>query len=69
MKKLKSILCGRGATSVVPEKDLTALIKREAFVLDVRTKMEAKKGIAPGATNIPLFRLKRHFEQGRSSSC
>ena len=63
MKKLKAILCGTGATSVSPEKDVAALIKGGAFVLDVRTKMEARKGIARGATNIPLLRLKHHYDE------
>jgi phage shock protein E len=59
--KLKEELCGTGSESVRPEAEVAALIKEGAFVLDVRTMMEAKKGIAPGATNIPLLRLKRHL--------
>lgn len=59
--KLKAELCGSGSESVRPEKEVAALIKDGAFVLDVRTMMEAKKGVAPGAKNIPLLRLKRHF--------
>jgi rhodanese-related sulfurtransferase len=64
MKKLKAILCGTGATSVAPEKDVAALIKGGgAFMLDVRTKIEARKGTARGATNIPLLRLKHHYDE------
>ncbi len=59
--KLKEELCGSGSESVQPEKEVAAHIKNGAFVLDVRTVMEAKKGVAPGAKNIPLLRLKRHF--------
>ena len=63
MSILKKLLCGSGATSVRPAKEITELIKNGAFILDVRTKIEARKGIAPGATNIPLLRLKRHLAE------
>jgi len=63
MSRLKKLLCGSGATSVRPAKEITDLIRNGAFVLDVRTKIEARKGIAPGATNIPLLRLKRHLDE------
>ena len=60
---VKKVLCGSGATSVLPKEEVSALIKKGAFILDVRTIFEAKKGIAPGATNIPLLRLKRHLHE------
>lgn len=60
---LKEILCGSGATSVRSAKEIAALIKKGAFILDVRTIFEARKGLAPGATNIPLLRLKRHLDE------
>ncbi len=63
MSRLKKLLCGSGATSVVPPTQVSRLIKNGAFVLDVRTIMEARKGVAPGATNIPLLRLKRHLAE------
>lgn len=63
MSRLKKALCGSGAESVSPAKDVEQFLKRGAFILDVRTKMEAKKGLAPGATNIPLLRLKRHLDE------
>jgi rhodanese-related sulfurtransferase len=63
MSKLKEILCGSGAKSVAPAKEVAELLNGGAFLLDVRTKMEAKKGIAPGATNLPLLRLKRHLDE------
>jgi rhodanese-related sulfurtransferase len=63
MSKLKKLLCGSGSESVRPPKEITALIAKGAFILDVRTKMEAKKGVAPGATSIPLLRLKRHLDE------
>jgi phage shock protein E len=61
-EKLKKKLCGSGATSVRPAKEIAELIKKKgAFLLDVRTMFETRKGIAPGATKIPLLRLKRHL--------
>ena len=63
MSKLKKILCGTGSESISPEKEVAESIKRGAFVLDVRTMIEAKRGIVPGATSIPLLRLKRHLDE------
>ena len=63
ISRIKKKLCGSGATSVRPAKEIADLIKKGAFILDVRTLFEAKKGIAPGATNIPLLRLKRHLDE------
>lgn len=63
LQAVKKALCGSGATSVLPPEEVSRLISEGAFVLDVRTKMEAKKGIAPGATNIPLLRLNRHLDE------
>jgi phage shock protein E len=61
--KLKKLLCGSGSTSVKPAKEIAELIRKGAFVLDVRTIFEARKGIASGATSIPLLRLKRHLDE------
>jgi rhodanese-related sulfurtransferase len=63
MSKLKEVLCGSGSESVRTVDEVAALIKDGAFVLDVRTMMEAKRGVAPGAKNIPLLRLKRHLDE------
>ena len=63
MSKLKKILRGTGSELIRPESEVASLIKNGAFILDVRTKMEAKKGMALGATNIPLLRLKRHLDE------
>ncbi len=63
MSKLKAVLCGTGSQSVRPPAEIAGFIKSGAFVLDVRTKMEAKKGMAAGAVNIPLLRLKRHLDE------
>jgi rhodanese-related sulfurtransferase len=63
MPNLKKVLCGSGATSVLSAKEIAELLEKGAFLLDVRTMLEAKKGMAPAATNIPLLRLKRHLEE------
>jgi rhodanese-related sulfurtransferase len=63
VSRIKKSLCGSGATSVKPAQEIAELIKNGAFILDVRTMMEAKKGIAPGASSIPLLRLKRHLDE------
>jgi phage shock protein E len=63
MSFVKELLCGSGATSVMPPNEIADLIKNGAFILDVRTKIETRKGIASGATSIPLLRLKRHLDE------
>jgi rhodanese-related sulfurtransferase len=52
---------GSGTSSIRPENEVTELIRNGACILDVRTALEAKKGLVPGATNISLFQLKRHL--------
>ena len=37
----------------LPPEEVAKLIKKGAFLVDVRSKLEAKKGIAPGATKHP----------------
>jgi rhodanese-related sulfurtransferase len=37
------------------------LLKAGAFLVDVRPKIQAKMGMAPGATNISIFTLKRRL--------
>jgi len=63
MSKLKAALCGTGSDSVRPPAEIASFIASGAFILDVRTKMEAKKGMARGAVNIPLLRLKHHLDE------
>jgi len=65
MSKLKKAIFGSGSDSISSEKEIAEFIKKEAFILDVRTFYEAKKGIVPGAINIPLWklRLKRHLNE------
>lgn len=63
MSKLKAVLCGTGSESIRPPAEVAKLIASGSLILDVRTKMEAKKGMVPGAINIPLLRLKRHLDE------
>ena len=49
--------------SKLPPEEVAKLIKQGALLVDVRTKLEAKKGIAPGATHISLFTLKRRMDE------
>lgn len=65
MSKLKQSLFGSGSDSIVSEKEIAESIAKDAFILDVRTAFEAKKGIAPRAINIPLWklRLNRHLDE------
>lgn len=62
IKRLKAKHDAMANTKLPPEA-VARLIKSGAFVLDVRSRLEAKRGIAPGATNIPLLRLKSHLNE------
>ena len=52
---------GTGTSSIRPESEVAKVIRNGAYILDVRTAFEAKKGIAPGATNISLLELNRRL--------
>jgi rhodanese-related sulfurtransferase len=62
LKKLKEKHDAMANTKLPPE-EVAKLIKNGAFVLDVRSKIEGKIAIAPGAKNIPLLRLKSHLNE------
>ena len=47
----------------LPPEEVAKLINDGALVVDVRTKIEARMGIAPGATNISLFTLRRRLDE------
>jgi phage shock protein E len=51
------------ANTKLPPEELGKLLKKGAFLLDVRSKLEAKMGMVPGATNISLLRLKSHLKE------
>ena len=47
----------------LPPEEVAKLLQEGAFLVDVRSKLEARLGMAPGATNISLFRLKRRMDE------
>jgi rhodanese-related sulfurtransferase len=47
----------------LPPEEVAKLLKKGAFLVDVRTKLELKRGVAPGATHISLFTLKRRLDE------
>ncbi|QDU28980.1 molybdopterin biosynthesis protein MoeB [Anatilimnocola aggregata] len=51
------------ANTKLPPEEVAKLLKKGAFLVDVRTKLEARMGIAPGATHISLFTLKRRMNE------
>ncbi len=52
---------GSGTRSIRSENEVAQAIRQGACILDVRMAFEAKKGIAPGATNISLLELNRRL--------
>jgi rhodanese-related sulfurtransferase len=62
LKKLKAKHDSMANTKLPPD-EVAKLIKKGAFVVDVRSKLEAKRGIAPGAVNIPVLKLKAHLSE------
>jgi rhodanese-related sulfurtransferase len=51
------------ASSKLPADEVAKLLKAGAFLVDVRPKIQAKMGMAPGATNISVFTLKRRLDE------
>ena len=62
IKKIKEKHDAMADTKLAPA-EVAKLLKAGALLLDVRTKLEAKIGMAPGATNISLGRLKSHLKE------
>ena len=62
LKKLKEKHDAMANTKLPPE-EVAKLLKKGAVLVDVRSRLEAKIGMAPGATNIPLLRLKSHLKE------
>lgn len=52
-----------GLESVVSDAEAAELISAGACILDVRTRLETRKGTVPGAKAISLFGLKRHLDE------
>ena len=51
------------ANTKLPPEEVAELLKKGAALIDVRSWIEAKIGMAPGATNIPLLRLKNRLNE------
>ena len=62
IKKLKAKHDALANTKLPPEA-VAKLIDQGAFVVDVRSTLEAKRGMAPGATNIPFLKLKNRLNE------
>jgi rhodanese-related sulfurtransferase len=62
LKKLKEKHDAMANTKLAPE-EVAKLLKKGGFLVDVRSRLEAKIGMAPGATNIPLLKLKSHLDE------
>jgi phage shock protein E len=57
-ENLKTTALGlRGKLPMPPQEEVAKWIKKGAVLVDVRTKIEARKNPVPGATNIPLLKL------------
>ena len=62
LKKLKARHDAMANTKLPPE-EVAKLIKAGAFLVDVRPKIEAKMGMAPGRDEHPLLTLKRRLDE------
>jgi rhodanese-related sulfurtransferase len=51
------------AKSKLSSEEVAKLLKAGALLVDVRTKIGAKMGMADGATNIPVFTLMRRLHE------
>ena len=51
------------AASKLPPDEVAELLEAGAFLVDVRPKIQARFGIAPGATHISMFTLKRRLHE------
>jgi len=58
VENLKTTVLGlRGKLPMPPQEEVAKWIKKGAVLIDVRTKVEARKDPVPGAMNIPLLKL------------
>ena len=59
VENLRTTILGlRGKLPVSPPEEVAKWIKKGAVLLDVRTRIEVRNNPVPGATNIPLLKLK-----------
>ena len=62
LKKLKEKHDAMANTKLPPE-EVAKLLEKGAVLLDVRSRIEERIGMAPGAMNIPLLKLKSHLKE------
>lgn len=62
LRKLKAKHDAMADTKLPPEA-VAKLIEAGAFLVDLRPKIQAKAGMAAGATNISIFILKRRLHE------
>ena len=62
LKKIKDKHDAMANTKLPPE-EVARLLKKGAVLVDVRSRLEAKLGMAPGATNISVLRLKSRMNE------
>jgi rhodanese-related sulfurtransferase len=62
LAKLKARHDELAHSKLAPE-EVAKLLRRGALLLDVRSRIEAKVGVVPGATSIPLGTLKRRIDE------
>ena len=62
VKKLKAKHDAMADTKLPPD-EVAKLLRKGALLIDVRSKLEAKLGMAPGATNISVLRLKSRMNE------
>jgi phage shock protein E len=60
---LTTVLGLRGKLPTAPPEEVAKWIKKGAVLVDVRTRIEARKNPVPGATNIPLLKLKGELSE------
>ncbi len=51
------------AKAKLPPDEVAELLEAGAFLVDLRPKVAARLGMAPGATNISIFTLKRRLHE------
>lgn len=64
IKNLQTTVLGlRGKLPVSPPEEVAKWIKKGAVLVDVRTRVEARKNPVRGATNIPLLKLEGELSE------
>jgi phage shock protein E len=64
VENLKTTVLGlRGKLPTAPPEEVAKWIKKGAVLVDVRTRIEARKNPVPGATNIPMLKLEGELSE------